>query len=95
MWCVREHIYGLHLYHLVLLVQVLQVARLCSRIARYINDAVWGCAQNSLHNVGMHTGTWGVGDDDVRTSVLCDKVVGEDVLHVACIEQGVADAVDL
>ena len=43
----------------------------------------------------MHTGTWGVGDDDIGTSVLGNKVVGQDVLHVASIEQGVLDAVNL
>ena len=92
---VGEHIHGLHLDDLILLVQILQVASLRGGIARYINDAVGGCTKNGLHNVGMHTGTWGVGDDDIGASVLGNEVVGEDVLHVSSIEQRVADAVNL
>ena len=43
----------------------------------------------------MHTGAWRVCDDDVWSAVFLYEVLGEDVLHVACIEQSVVDAVDL
>ena len=43
----------------------------------------------------MHTGTWWVGDDDIWATVLGDEVVGQDVLHVASIEEGVGDVVYL
>ena len=43
----------------------------------------------------MHTSAWWIGDDDIGLTVLCDKLIGKDVLHVASIEQGVLDAVNL
>ena len=43
----------------------------------------------------MHASTWGVGDDDVRLTMLADEVCGEDILHVACIEERVLNAVNL
>ena len=92
---VGEHIHGLHLDDLILLVQILQVASLRGGIARYIDDAVGGCTKNGFHYIWVHASTWRVGDDDIRTAVLCDEIVGEDVFHVAGIEQGVADAVNL
>ena len=95
MWGVRKHIYGLHLDNLILFVQVLQVASLRGGIARYINDAVWGCTKNGFHYIWVHASTWRVGDDDIRTAVLCDEIVCEDVLHVSSIEQRVVDTVDL
>ena len=43
----------------------------------------------------MHAGTWGVGNDDIRPSVFCNKLVCKDILHVTGKEQGVVDVVDL
>ena len=43
----------------------------------------------------MHASTRWVGDDDIGTSVLCYELVAQHVLHVASIEEGVVDAVDL
>ena len=43
----------------------------------------------------MHAGTGWVGDDDVGTSVLCYELVAQHILHIAGIEKGVVDAVDL
>ncbi|CDA56888.1 unknown [Prevotella sp. CAG:604] len=43
----------------------------------------------------MHTSTWRVGDDDIRTAMLPDEIVGQDILHIACIEEGVLDVVYL
>ena len=43
----------------------------------------------------MHASTWGVGDDDVRLTMLADEVCGEDILHIACIEESVVNAIDL
>ena len=43
----------------------------------------------------MHASTWGVGDDDVRLTMLADEVCGEDIFHVACVEERVVNAVDL
>lgn len=49
----------------------------------------------TFYYVWVHSGTWWVGDDDVRSTVLCDEIVGQDILHVACIEEGVLDVVHL
>ena len=43
----------------------------------------------------MHSCTWRVGDDDVGSSMLCDEVVCQDVLHIACIEERILDIVYL
>ena len=43
----------------------------------------------------MHAGTWRVGDDDVWTTMLSDEVIGQDILHIASIEEGVLDVVHL
>ena len=71
-----EHINGLHGSHLVLGVEVLQVAGLRGGVAADIDDALRGGPEDSLHHVGVHTGTWGVGDDYVGTTVRLDEVIG-------------------
>ena len=89
----REHIDGLHGGDAIISVHVMQVTGLCGRVAADIDDALGGSTQDGLHHVGMHTGTWRVGDDDVRPPVFSDEVIGEDVLHVAGKEQRVRNAV--
>ena len=91
----REHIYRLNGSHLVVVVHQLQVASLGSWVAAYIYDAVRCCVQNHVHYIRVHTGTWRVGDDDVWTTVLGDEFVGQNILHVACIEEGVINVVYL
>ena len=92
MW---EHVHRLYDCHMIVHVQRLQVAGLGGRITADVDDAPWGCPEDGLHHVGMHAGTWGVGDDDVRTAMLTDEVVRQDILHVTSIEEGVVDAVQL
>ena len=53
------------------------------------------CIENGFHHVGVHACSRWVGDNDVRAPVLADEVVGQNILHVAGIEQRVADAVNL
>ena len=43
----------------------------------------------------MHSGTWRVGDDDIWATVLGDEVIGQDIFHIACIEEGILDVVHL
>ena len=95
MWCVWEHVDRLHLADLVLHVEQLQVASLCGRIAADIDDALWGSIQDGLHHVGVHACSGWVGDDDIWSSMLCNEVVRQDILHVASIEQRVLNAVHL
>ena len=94
MWCMGEHIYGLYCCNAIVYIQVVQIASLGSRITRDINDALWSSTKDGLHYVRMHTGTGWVGDNNVRTSVLGNKVVGEDILHVTSIEQCIVNAVN-
>lgn len=91
----REHIHRLYGGYLILRIHQLQVASLGCRVAAYVYDALWCCIQNDVYYVWVHSGTWWVGDDDVRSTVLCDEIVGQDILHVACIEEGVLDVVHL
>ena len=91
----REHIHRLHFLHAICHVESLQVASLCSRVAAYVYDALRMGTQDGLDNVGVHTCTWWVGDDYIRTSVLGNELVVENILHVASIELGVGDVVDI
>ena len=43
----------------------------------------------------MHACTRRVGDDYVGATVFGDEAVGENVLHVACVEQCIGDIVHL
>ena len=91
----REHIYRLNGSHLVVVIHQLQVASLGSWVAAYIYDAVRSRIQDYVHYIRMHSGTWRVGDDDVWTTVLGDEFVGQNILHIACIEEGVLNVVYL
>ena len=90
---VREHVDRLYGSHLVLAVEQLEVACLCGRVAAHVDDAFRLGSQNHVDYVIVHTSAGRVGDDDIRTSVLRNEVVGKDVLHVARIEQRVVDTV--
>ena len=92
---VREHVYRLNGLHFIFRIEQLQVARLRSRITADVYDAFGFGKQNDIHYILVHSGTGRVGDDYIRTAMLSDEVVGEDVLHVACEKRGVVDAVDL
>ena len=90
MW---EHIYRLYFYNLIVCIKQLQVACLSSRITAYIYYSLWLCPEDSVDYILMHTCTWRVGDDNVRLSVLGNEIICKDVLHVSCVEIGIAYAV--
>ena len=92
---VREHIHGLYGYYAISSIEILQVARLSGWITADVDDALGGCPENGLHYIRVHACTRGVGDDDIRASMLLDESVVKDILHIACIEAGVRDAVEL
>ena len=92
---VWEHIDGLDSGNTVVCVEVVEVTSLRSRVAGDIDDALGSCPENGLHHIWMHTSSGRVSDDHIGTAVLGDEVVGEDILHIAGIEEGVGDAVDL
>ena len=94
MWRMWEHVDGLYRYNTIVNIQQLQITSLCGWVARYIDNTFRSRIQNGSYHIGVHAGTWRVSDDDIRTSVLSDEVVCQNILHVACIEQGVGNAVD-
>ena len=94
-WGVGEHIHRLHFCHAVVTIHHAQVTRLGGWIAADIDDALRLGIQYGLHHIGMHTGTWRVGNDNVRPAMLGNEVVGKYVLHVTSKELRIADAVNL
>ena len=92
---VGKHVDGLDGGNTVVGIEVVQVAGLCGRVARDVDDTLGGCPENGFYHIGMHAGTGRIGDDDIRTTMFGDEIVGKDILHVAGIEKGVGDAVDL
>ena len=93
MWGVGEHVHWLYSSHPIVSIQILQVASLGSRVAGHIDDALGSSAKNGLDDVRMHACTRGVRDDDIRTAMLLDERVSEDVLHITGKEQGIVNAV--
>ena len=76
MW---EHVNGLHLYNLIISIEISQITCLCGGVAAHI-DYAFGCgSQYGLYHVASHSGipsgTWRVGDDHVRVSVLGNEPV--------------------
>ena len=93
MWRMGEHVDGLYGSDTIVGIHQLQVTGLCGWVAADIDNTFWSCIEDGFHHVRVHTGAWGIGDDDVWATVLGNEVVGQDVLHVASIEEGVLDAV--
>ena len=91
---VREHIYRLNGLYFIFRIEQLQVARLRSRISTDIYDAFGLGKQNDIHYILVHSGTGRVGDDNIRTSMLVDKFLSQNILHVTCIKQGILNIVD-
>ena len=75
--------------------QALNVAHKRGRVAADVDDALRLGTQYGIHNILMHSGTWRVGNNNVRLTVAGYELIVEYVLHVAGIEQGVVDAVNL
>ena len=94
MWRMWEHVDGLYGNNTIVCIHQLQIASLCGRIARYIDNTLGSRIQNGFHHIGVHAGTWRVSDNDIRTSMFLDEVVCQNILHVASKEQRVGNAVD-
>ena len=95
MWGVGEHVDRLDGHHAIVYIQIMQVACLGGRIAGDVDNALGSSTEDGLHHIRMHAGTGRVGDDDIRTSVLSNEVVGEDILHIASKEQSIVDTINL
>ena len=83
---VREHVDGLDASHAVAGGEHLQVARLGSGVAAYVNDFAGLHVEELLYYFLVHAGSWRVGDDDVGTLVAGDEFGGEHFGHIAGVE---------
>ena len=92
---VREHIHRLDARDAIAGAEGFEVARLRGRVAANVHDSPCSCFQDGLDHVRVHSGAWRIDDDYVRLSVGCDKLVGEEVFHIAGKEFAVGDAVCL
>ena len=90
----REHVYGLYGGHLVTAIQQLEVSCLRSRITADINDTFRSCEKNHINHIVVHTCPWRIRDDDIRTTMFCNEILSQDILHIAGIKQGIVDTVD-
>ena len=79
---VWEHVDWLHACYLVLYVEQTQVARLGGGIAAHVHDALGFGKENGVDYVVMHAGSWGVGNDNVGTTIFVDKLLVKNVFHV-------------
>ena len=71
------------------------VARLCGRIATHIHDARRLGIEDHFDYIGMHAGTGRIHNHHIGMTVSGDKFIGQHILHVACIEIGIGQPVDL
>ena len=92
MW---EHIDGLYFCYPIIRIQLLQVTSLCGRITGYIDDTLRSCPEDGFDNIGMHTCTWWVSDNDIGTTMFSDKHVSQDIFHITSEEQGIVDMINL
>ena len=89
----REHIDRLYLLDGIFHGEQAQVACLCRRVAAHINDTFRLGKEDRVDHVVMHAGTGRVCDDNIRTAVLVDEILCQDVFHVSGIEQCIFDLV--
>lgn len=92
---VWEHIHWLYCHHAIVLVKQLQIACLGGRIATHIDHLARCGKEDDIYHIGMHAGTWRVGDNHIGTTMTLDELAVENVLHVAGIEDGVVYAIEL
>ena len=90
---VREHVYRTHGSDYIVLAENLKVTCLRSRIAAHIYHSVWCRIEDHLCYVWVDSGSWWVKNDHIRSSVLLNKCICKNILHVTCEEVAVCDAV--
>lgn len=91
----REHIYRLYGSYLIFGIEQLKVAGLSSRITADVDDTLGLSKQNHIDYIIVHTCTWRIGNNHIRTSVLVDEILRQDILHITGIEQRIVDTVYL
>ena len=89
----RKHIHRPHSSNLVFLTQNLKVASLGGRIAADINHSFRRGFKYHVRNIRMDSCPRWVEDYDVRTSVFCDEIFCQNILHVSSKESTILYAV--
>ena len=92
---VRKHVHRLHARNPIFWVQKVQIPCLGCWIATHIDDSQGIGKQDGLDHVVVHAGPWRIGDDDFGTTMFGDKFLVENIFHVACKKERIADVVDL
>ena len=92
---VGKHIYRTGFYGSVPAIchQQSQIASLCGWIATDINYLLGRSKEDGIDHTLVHAGSGRIRNDDIRTSMLFDEVIGQDVFHISCIEEGIFDPV--
>ena len=90
---VREHVDGLYVCNAIFSVQERQVARLRRRVTAHIDQDFGRGIQDHFYHIFMHAGSWRVDDHHIRSAMSLHKFVGQNILHVAGIEEGIVDAI--
>ena len=73
---VGKHIDRLYLPYRVGGIEEVEVSRLRGGVAAHVDDALWTGGEDGLDHILVHACARRVGDDDVRSAVRVDKVVG-------------------
>ena len=89
MMCMRKHIDRTDFLDGVFHAQQTQIAGLRSRIAANVNDTFRLGEENSVDHIIMHTGTWWIGNNNIRTSVLVYEILRKDIFHITGIKKRV------
>lgn len=75
MLSVWKHIHRLHCRQSVFCIQQGQIPCLCGRVATNVNNTFRLGKENDIYHILMHTCTRRIGDYNIRTTVLVDKVL--------------------
>ena len=89
----REHVHWPYCCDLIVAAEDFQVSCLRGRVAADIDHALRCCIEDDLSDIRMDSCSRRVKDDYVRTSMLLHESIGEDILHIACVEVAVGDSV--
>ena len=89
----RKHIHRPHSSNFVFLAQNLEIASLGGRIATDINHSFRRGFKYHFSYIGMDSCPRRVKDYDIRTSVFCDEIFCQNILHVSSKESAVLYAV--
>jgi hypothetical protein len=91
----RKHIYRLNFDRIVFFFKHQQIAGLGGSVSAYVNN-FWRFNFHEAGNyIGVHPGTWRVGNDHIGFAMLSHKIGYQHILHIACKELGIVNIVDL